>query len=153
MPAISKGDVVTLDIPSGMIVVITRSADVTETEIGTVYRVEGDAYWNGKWAGLENGRSGLGNFQIRAWNVTVVESSIADHPISYTTYQLARLYAELASQRAYLGQESGEEPLSPEKIQEKMRKAVRWVEETIGREELPAVEEIDGMIPGRERRW
>jgi len=90
-PHLEVGDAIEIRIPSG---VLTFKVDLVSLEKapldGLDYRTRGEFTWEGKYAGLIGGMSGVAEWQVNIPPDTLVETSAWDNPIPWGLYTEVR---------------------------------------------------------------
>jgi len=90
-PHMEVGDVVKIDIPSGLLVIKTDSVSLERGPLGHLtYRTGGEFSWSGRFNGLVGGMSGVAVWNIHVDDQAEVTTSAWDVPIPWRTYLDAR---------------------------------------------------------------
>lgn len=121
LPEIKVGDRVVLEIPSGTLkMTVDRMPEIVNPAGVWLYRLSGPGNWDGKYDGMRNGYSGLGEFNLDIAPEAIVASSIGS--CTWLQYQTVR--------QAVMAITYGEFGLDPELNQEYMRAVLRALKRT-----------------------
>jgi len=137
-PHLEVGDTIEIKIPSGVLTIKTDLISLERAPLdGLDYRTGGEFTWEGKYAGLIGGMSGVAEWRVNIPPDTLVKTSAWDEPIPWGLYtEVRRIIREAEHVLQHF--------LEPEERREVMRYQIG---KRLPLPPLPEDEEVEEVIP------